>query len=493
MLRIASLAASLLICAAPAIAGDNPKYIILMIADGGGESSWVATRHYAGRDMVIDGPEWKKSWVATYALRHLSRPRPGPDGLLQDPSVVYDPAKAWDPTPVDGGDEKYPFRFEGYKYLRLSAPDSANTMTALSTGVRTYPGAINVDGNGTPLDTTAHAAKRAGKSVGIISSVPWTHATPAAAAGAAHVSRAAYTALADRILAGGLVDVLGGAGHPWYAADGTKRETPKHEFIGTSAWQKLEAGEPFGDANITWSMYQDPAQIASLTPESTKLPVLLQARTGKTLQQERPSASDPTQTLPGQDPLATDVPTLKQMADTALRLLSPDPDGFYLMIEGGAIDWAEHANQCGRMIEEVLAFEETIRSVVSTLDANANDPAKPNWSNTLVVVTADHDHILLGQASTTTPFAPLESKGRGNLPGHHWHSNGHSNRLIPLYARGPGAEILLTCADQLDQATIAGREVGRGNYIQQPEIGATLKSFLDSTPTNPPPTTPSTR
>lgn len=484
-IRSLFFAAALWLSQPVAVASDTPRNVILMVADGGGESVWVTTRLFTGQPLAVDDPSWARSWVATYALRPVNRPIEGSAGLLQDPSVIYTPARAWDSAPCEGEASGYPYYFQGYKWLRQTAPDSANTMTAMTSGVRTYPGAINVDGNGAPVDTIAHAAKRAGKMVGVLTSVPWTHATPAAAAGGHHVSRAAYTALCGDILSNGLIDVLGGTGHPWYGADGTRRTEPKFEYVSESAWKKLESHEPFGAAAVRWTVIEDPAEMASLDAANAKLPVLMQARNGKTLQQERPAAKDVKQSRPGEDPPLTGVPRLSEMTNAAMRVLGAHEAGFYLMVEGGAIDWAEHGNQCGRMIEEVTSFDEAIRAVVTTLDANAADDHKPNWSNTLVIVTADHDHVLLGEASTRVPFAPLESRGVGELPGHHWHSNGHSNRLVPLFARGAGAEQLLACADEQDEAELNGAKVGRGAYMQQREIGATLMHILDPGPASP--------
>jgi alkaline phosphatase len=75
-------------------------------------------------------------------------------------------------------------------------------------------------------------------------------------------------------------------------------------------------------------------------------------------------------------------PTLVEMAQKSLDLLSQDPEGFFLMIEGGQIDWGGHNNDAGVMLQELLQFDDAIRVVM-------------NWArerdDTLVLVTADHE------------------------------------------------------------------------------------------------------
>jgi alkaline phosphatase len=75
-------------------------------------------------------------------------------------------------------------------------------------------------------------------------------------------------------------------------------------------------------------------------------------------------------------------PTLVEMAEKSLDLLSQDPDGFFLMIEGGQIDWGGHNNDAAVMLHELLQFDDAIRVVMKW--ARERD-------DTLVLVTADHE------------------------------------------------------------------------------------------------------
>lgn len=397
--------------------------------------------------------------------------------------MVYDPAKAWSAVPVEGELGGYRIFFDGYGWLRVTAPDSANTMTALVSGTRTYAGSINADGNGTAVVSAAQVARRAGKRVGVVTSVPWTHANPAAGGGAHHVSRGAHHDIAEQMLSTGLIDVLGGTGHPWYDAEGMRLAEPNCKFVGEAAWKRLEAGEPFGESRTRWNMIQTLAALAGVDPESVSLPLLIQARNGETLQQERRSQSAGSSVklaARGEDSLLPDAMVLSEMARTSLETLDCDLDGFFLVIEGGAVDWAMHGNQFGRMIEEYAAFDDAVREVDRFLSVPRERGA--TWANTLVIVTADHDHLLLGPDSGTEAFQELAGNGAGKMAGYRWHSDGHSNRLVPLFVRGPGSAQLLSQADEIDAAPInvngEEREVGRGRYMQQPEVGHVIMELL---------------
>jgi len=94
-----------------------------------------------------------------------------------------------------------------------------------------------------------------------------------------------------------------------------------------------------------------------------------------------------------------------------------------------------------------------------------------------VIVTGDHDHLLLGPDSDTVPFQDIQDRGMGKVPGYKWQHTGHSNQLIPLYARGPGANLFPICANQRDSFTdSSGRTFGRGAYLDQTEIFAVMSA-----------------
>jgi alkaline phosphatase len=130
------------------------------------------------------------------------------------------------------------------------------------------------------------------------------------------------------------------------------------------------------------------------------------------------------------------------------------------MIEGGAIDWASHGNQKGRLIEEMADFGATVESVVQWVEKNSS------WEETLVIVTADHETGLLWGME---PFVPLKDEGKGNLPIMNFNSGDHSNSLVPFFVKGSGSELYKWFADEYDSV--------RGPFIQNSEL-ATLIHLL---------------
>src|SRR3546814_145071 len=110
-----------------------------------------------------------------------------------------------------------------------------------------------------------------------------------------------------------------------------------------------------------------------------------------------------------------------------------------------------HDNAFGRMIEEYLDFNEAVAAVVAWVES---PESAATWDDTLLVVTADHDHLLFGP-NTSVPFQRPTNNGAGKLPGYSWSSDSHSNQLVPIFARGAGAEELMKLADQQDSYTDA--------------------------------------
>ena len=110
------------------------------------------------------------------------------------PLTVYDPAQNYDATPVAGVNAAgYERAFAGYDWNRATYPDSANTASAIATGAKSYNNAIDVDGNGHALANLAELAHSLGKSTGVVSTVQFSDATPAATGGANNISRANRT------------------------------------------------------------------------------------------------------------------------------------------------------------------------------------------------------------------------------------------------------------------------------------------------------------
>lgn len=81
-------------------------------------------------------------------------------------------------------------------------------------------------------------------------------------------------------------------------------------------------------------------------------------------------------------------PTLADLSKAALKVLGKDKDGFWLMIEGGDIDWGAHDNNMDNLIGTMNDFDKAVQQVITWINNHGG------WSKNLLLVTADHDHYL---------------------------------------------------------------------------------------------------
>ena len=446
------------------------KNVILMIADGSGANTIAATGMYTGKlgKQIFDADTWTKSWASTYPLRADGAPRSEPIEKQQDPDAIYEPSRYWDTTPVTTVKFGFADRFRAYRWHKDNAPDSADSLTAVVTGHKTYDGAINVDGNGKKLSTFAEHEAAAGKAVGVVTTVAMSDATPAVAGGAHNVARDNRPQIASEMFNAGILSVIMGAGNPDYDNDGKLRTKPDYGWIGEEDWRKIKEGTHPGRFAFIQTKQSFEALATIASPPSRLVGIV---QSFDATQSDR-SGAKPAEEEPYSVPRRDDVPSLSTMVNGALNVLDGNPNGMFLMIEGGAVDRMMHANNIGRMIEEKIEFDEAVAAVSAYLDANT---AGNNWTNTLVIVTADHDHLLLGPDSDTVPFQDLVDKGVKKVPGYRWQANVHSNLLVPLFARGPRADMFASCASKQDSFTDAkGRKFGRGLYIDQTQMFAIL-------------------
>lgn len=475
------------------------KNVIVVVNDGGGPTVYDAYRLYKGAPLATDAREFRKTFVSTYPLRADSSTNNTPGTDAQDPATVYDSAKFWDHTPVAGpstvsGYGNYPAAFAGYEFSRFAHPDSGNTASSLSSGVKTYNNAINVDGSGdaqTTIIDLLQASKKAGKRTGIVTTVEFSDATPAALGGAHNIARANRQAIAAEMFSKGNLDVIAGAGNPDFSNDG-KPQTANYNWISQNLWTDLKNGTNVsGENKFNFQLVQDRKAIVDLARGATtppeKLAMIVKAftslqfnRSGDTTDPSVPHTKEPFT-----DPLNTKVPDHKTLTLAALNALGRSSrltgatQGFYLMTEAGAVDRAEHANNTSRMLEEMKASDETIQAIIDWVDDPTTDAT---WDNTLLVVTADHDHLLYGPKADTVPYQRLISNGVGKTPKHKWFGPNHGTGLVPLYAYGKGARQLTALADKVDTYTDAdGKTWGHGAYADQTQIGAFLKAALGRT------------
>ncbi|GMA27367.1 alkaline phosphatase [Arenivirga flava] len=332
-----------------------------------------------------------------------------------------------------------------FDQVKQGATDSAAAGTALGTGVKTNNGMIGVDAQQQGLLNLTEQAEAVGKSTGVVSSVPFSHATPSAFV--AHNSdRNNLTGIAKEMFESDL-EVVIGAGHPNFTDDNTSR-TPNYQYIGQPEFEALQSGAS------DWSFIEQNRQFEQLASgEDVPERVFGIAQVATTLQQNRAGGDE--EHLPGEVPF-NDVPALATLATGALNVLDQNEEGFFTMIEGGAIDWTGHANQTGRTIEEQQDFNGAIEAVTEWVETESS------WEETLVVVTADHETGYLAGGGAGETWTPITGEP-GEMPDASWHSGNHTNALVPVYAKGAGSEAIAARATNWDLV--------RGAYLDNTDIG----------------------
>lgn len=375
-----------------------------------------------------------------------------------------------------------PSQGSNYDYLLKGATDSAAAATTMSSGVKTLNGAIGMGPDNQPVEHAIEVAEKAGKTTGVVTSVQWSHATPAGFT-AHDRSRGQYEIIAQQMVNDSGCEVIMGAGNPDYDNEGQpiKRKHVKkiegskpdnsYRFVGgEKLWKALKAGKAGGDCDGDgkpdhWKMFQSKQYVQKLMEGKTPKRVLVTVEASETLQVSRKGTDDKREDDPPfEAPLLTNVPTLPEMALAAINVLDEDPDGFYLMIEGGAVDWASHANATGRMIEEMISYNETVEAVVDWVNKNSS------WDETLVVVTGDHEcGFVLGPGSKPD-LKPIVNNGKGNMPGFEFHYKSHTNQLIPCFVKGVGVDLFAAAAKNEDPK--------RGKYIDNTDVGLIAKKLM---------------
>ncbi|MCH7349265.1 alkaline phosphatase [Aeromonas sp. MR7] len=254
-----------------------------------------------------------------------------------------------------------------------------NEVIAMSSDTRAVAPAKDANGNkginnctsdnGTPVPSILELAKAAGKSVGAVTTTELTHATPAATY--AHIChRDAAYAIAEQAVPGGAgfnaalgdgVDVLmgGGANHwtPYSASNKGGRAD------GRDLTAELTAQ---GYSYVTTQ--SDLAKISS-----GKLLGLFSAKSHLDYELDRVAKG-----------AANTQPSLSEMTAKAIDLLSQNSQGYFLMVEGGRIDHALHGTNAKRSLTDAVALDEAVKTALGKVDLK----------DTLIVVTADHDHTM---------------------------------------------------------------------------------------------------
>jgi alkaline phosphatase len=417
--------------------------VIVMIADGWGFNQVRADSMWHG-----SAPPYV-SFPVQLAMSTYSW-----STLLEDPAG-YDSSQAW----------------ADFYYMLLRPTDSGAAATAMSTGVKACDGQLGVDPlTGEPLRHVLERAAQLGKATGVITTVEWSHATPAGFV-VHNPSRDDYAAIARYMLDSSRCQVIMGCGNPLFDAQGEPtipESEDDYRYVGGSAeWNALAAGTAGGAEPFT--LVQTRASFQALASELTPPRVCGTVQTRETLQQRRdPAEEGNSLTPPYTVPLNPNVPTLAEMTRAALNVLDDDPDGLFLMIEGGAVDWADHSNQLGRCIEELNGYNEVVSAVITWVEAHSN------WNETLLIVTGDHETGYLWGPDSGEPahFNSLVDNGVNHMPDAFYYSESHANSLIPVFAKGMGSE-------QLD-ARATRHDAVRGRFLDNTDLAQVIFAVYDS-------------
>ncbi len=283
-----------------------------------------------------------------------------------------------------------------------SITDSAASGTALSSGYRTTNTYVGVDVNGVPHANILEAAQLAGKRVGMCTTYEWTNATPAAFS-AHNISRTNYKIMSEQIVNQG-IDVVLGVGFG-AAKWGTIDEAVNRGYTVVNTKKQLENVQP---GTRVWGNLSSVAFPSDINLSSTQ-------------------------------------PTLAEMTDAAIRALEGDKDGFFLMVEGSAVDGGGHNNDVVQAVSEYLSFDAAFEVAVEYAKGR---------NDTVVIVAPDHDTGGLNLPNADAVYGSVNWKGyadaiaetqagKNSTKGISWSSSGHTGRNCGVWFYGPeGVDIL---------------------------------------------------
>ena len=281
---------------------------------------------------------------------------------------------------------------ENFKHIGFSKTQSAGNYitdsaaggTALSTGKKTFNGAIgvviNAQGDTVAVKTVLEMAEEKGLSTGLVATSSITHATPAAFVSHQY-SRDLDEEIAEDIVKSG-VDVFIGGGYRFFS----ERKDGRDLIIDLKekGYQVLQEMDEIVKVKS--------GKLAGLTVPESNLPY-----------------PDRKMDLP----LST---------ETALNILDNNKKGLFLMVEGSQIDWGSHQNNTVYVVQEMLDFD---RAIGKALEFASKD------GKTLIIVTSDHE---------TGGLAILNGDMKTGILKGGFATGGHTGVMVPVFAYGPGAE-----------------------------------------------------
>lgn len=299
------------------------------------------------------------------------------------------------------GEENF-LSFERLPYVALAktyntnqqTPDSAGTMTAIMTGVKTKAGMISVNQNavrgdcassiGNELQTFLELAEKSGKSTGVVTTTRLTHATPAATY--AHAPERNWESDHDmpqrakdqgcKDITRQLIEFPYGDGIEVALGGGRRSFLPRTMADPEDAGRTGDRDDgrnlieewlrAYPNSAYVWNQ----AQFDAIDPSSTDHLLGLFESSHMEYEYDRPMDQG-------------GEPSLSEMTAKAIDILSKNRRGFFLMVEGGRIDHAHHAGNAYRALTETIEFAKAVEVAMK----------KTHNADTLIIVTADHSHV----------------------------------------------------------------------------------------------------
>lgn len=341
----------------------------------------------------------------------------------------------------DGKIGSEPLCFTQFPVMGMATSYSASNMitcssaagTALSTGFKTNNGMLGVAPDTTELESIAYKIHDAGYKVGIMTSVTIDHATPGAFY-ANSAARSDYYAIAAQLPESGFEFFGGGGFQGLKKEDGRK---PIYEIVAENGYEVAFGKEEY-----------------EAKKDSAEKIIYFQNK-------ERAAEVLPYAFLRGEGDIS-----LADVVTEAIEFLDNDK-GFFIMAEGGQIDWAAHANDITNTIHEIIDFDEAIQVAYEFYLKHPDE--------TLIVVTADHETggVTLGRTKGYTfdlslvPEKALSAKTDSeknveNYMQQHpadslskaakigWTTSSHTGGAIPVFAIGAGSSRFAGRADNTD-------------------------------------------
>ncbi len=374
--------------------------------------------------------------------------------------------------------------FEKMPYLALSktyntnqqTPDSAGTMTAMMTGVKSKAGVISVDQTvtrgdcasaaGAELRTFLEEAELAGMATGVVTTARLTHATPAATY--AHVPERNWEDdhdLPPEAVANGCKDIArqlvefpygnglevamgGGRRSFWPRNQADPEEGNKHGERDDGRNLTQEWLDNYANAAFVWNL----DQFNAIDPEETDHLLGLFNRSHMEYEHDRPLD------IAGE-------PSLSEMTAKAIDILSRNDKGYFLMVESGRIDHAHHAGNAFRALTDTIEYAKAVKTAMEKVD-----------EDTLIIVTADHSHVFT-IAGYPTRGNPILGKVVGNdskgnpEPGFSLAADDKPYTTVS-YANGRGFAMLETGGDQH-----YGVDIAAGRVADLTDIDTTDQGF----------------